>query len=503
MKKHLVRAAFAGLCLVPALLLTGGGGGDQNLLSKAPMNPDFLLAMQERALGASTCISPDGFSKGHLPPPVDINALNADQPLMMEPLALPAKWDWRTRSGVTPVKNQGACGSCWTFGNVGSIESRHKIVTAGHPTLDLSEENMNSGHLPWIWERCAGGNTFTALSYLTNVVKKTSLQQFQKGLLTEAQDRYKATPTSEGTHNPALCADKTRPYPKYRITGARWVTNAASAMKSAIYSNGPIVTAYYAESPGDSHWYSSNTLYHYPGYTGNTNHEVLIVGWDDTKAWPSGGGKGAWIVKNSWGKFNSLGGYFYLTYGSAKVGSDGIYYTGIRKAPLRENFYMEDKPGWIYNVGNGSSSTGYALTVFKPVNAGEKLAAVEFYNPWNNMPYTIKVWGTVSGTSSINVSTLKATKTGKCKESGYYIVNFTPIALKKGARYGVEVKFTGSGSYANWPVPCAATVNNLIADFAGTGNATTYGRLAASGAFSRWTIGGEPYVPDVRARTTY
>ena len=57
---------------------------------------------------------------------------------------VPAKWDWRALGKVTPVKNQGSCGSCWAFAAVAALESR-ALITGTKFGGDLSEQQMVSG----------------------------------------------------------------------------------------------------------------------------------------------------------------------------------------------------------------------------------------------------------------------------------------------------------------------------------------------------------------------
>ncbi len=496
------------IAAVLLLFMTGVNSALGSEFEAAPLNPEFEAFVSGYLEGTYSGMTAEGYPLGYMPPPVDLQALNPELELAtVSPLGLPTSYDWRSSPGynaVTPVKDQGPCGSCWAFGNIGAIESNYRRLVSHTASIDLSENNMidirDSGankycHWPWTWTRCGGGNTFTATSYLTGLVKRSSTLHIPKGVLTEANDPYNS---SAAYANPKCTA--TRPLPFRRINGTRWISNDTTVMKNAVYTKGPIVTAYYAESPGGAHWYSGNTIYHYPGYGGNTNHEVLIIGWDDNKAWPTGTGKGAWLIKNSWGAFNSMGGYFWLTYGSAKVGSDAMYYLSTRAYNAKENLYMEDLPGWIYNIGCGGT-TAYGLTVFTTRNTGEKLTHVEFYNPFANKSHTIKIWGTVSGTTSINVSNLKATKTVACKEPGYYTVALTtPITLTKGVKYGVEIQFNATAG-VGYPIPCAGTATGVIGAFAGLGNATGYGRCAATGAFTRMVVDGITMVPDVRART--
>jgi len=64
-----------------------------------------------------------------------------DEPVVtLDTSSLPASVDWRTLGAVTPVKDQGSCGSCWAFSSTGALEGIHEITT--QTLLSFSEQQL-------------------------------------------------------------------------------------------------------------------------------------------------------------------------------------------------------------------------------------------------------------------------------------------------------------------------------------------------------------------------
>ncbi|OQR90454.1 cathepsin, cysteine protease family C01A [Achlya hypogyna] len=78
--------------------------------------------------------------------------------------SLPDEWDWRLHGGVTPVKDQGHCGSCWTFGTTGALEGQ--LFKKTNATIRLSQQNL----LDCSWDEgnnaCDGGLDYQAYRWI-------------------------------------------------------------------------------------------------------------------------------------------------------------------------------------------------------------------------------------------------------------------------------------------------------------------------------------------------
>ncbi|MCX5753943.1 MAG: lectin like domain-containing protein [Candidatus Krumholzibacteria bacterium] len=366
---------------------------------------------------------PENF--GFMPPPVDVKGLRPYAKSLLGQMAPPASWDWRTMNGVTSVKNQNPYGTCWAFATVGDLESKRLIREAA--TYDFSELNIVACNP--VGTTCnSGGNAWISTNYLTLL-----------GSVYETCNTYPGGCPSPTCVNPA-CAYYDR------VTEWRLIANDVTAIKNAIMTYGPVYTGIYASFPGFSTYNGSGCL----TYTGTEaqNHAVLIVGWDDAMC----GGNGGWIVKNSWGTAWGAAGYFYIRYGSARVGENVSVLTNYKSYDANEKIYHYDEWGWWGSVGWGDFED-YALVAFTPTGIppeGHLLKAVDLWAVWAPTNYTIEVYDDFNGTVPSNL--LAGPVSGTKTEAGYYSIPLpSPLAVYSGNTIYIKVRFN-TPDY-DWPIP--------------------------------------------------
>jgi hypothetical protein len=214
---------------------------------------------------------------------VELNQL--PPPALLNPQDI---FDWRLMNGVTPVKDQASCGSCWDFAATGAFESAYLIGTGIVP--DFSEQQVLSCNTGG--SSCAGGWMWDGYDLFMTY-----------GAIDESCMPYQASDAVPCTQNQYI--------PVAQLDSYEDIPNNVNSIKNALLL-GPLSTTFTVYD--DFYGYGGGCYEH--ADTQPLNHAVVIVGWDDTMC----GGQGAWIVKNSWGEGWGLDGYFYIKYNSAGIG---------------------------------------------------------------------------------------------------------------------------------------------------------------------------------------
>jgi cathepsin L len=199
----------------------------------------------------------------------------------------PASVDWRTQGYVTPIKDQGQCGSCWAFSAVASLEGQH-FKKAG-TLVSLSEQNLVDCSRKQGNQGCNGGLMDQAFTYI----------KVNKGIDTEASYPYKAR-DQKCAFKPANVGATDTGFTDIQAGSEDDLTNA-------IASEGPISVAIDASK-------SSFQFYHKGVYVERScsstqlDHGVTAVGYGtdaDSKL-------DYYIVKNSWGTSWGDAGYIMM-----------------------------------------------------------------------------------------------------------------------------------------------------------------------------------------------
>jgi len=208
-------------------------------------------------------------------------------------------FDWRDHNAVTPVKNQGSCGSCWAFSAVGNIESQHLIKRGGSP-VQYSEQQLVDCDKGGESDGCAGGDMLDAYRYLKRV----------GGI--EKQINYPYTGKDGKCKFSSLLASET-------VSDLFQIERDEEIIKKALVEVGPLSVAMDASS---LQFYTKGSIIRQNSKCGqkesDLNHGVLIVAFGELKE--NGNGLKYWEVKNSWGTKFGDDGFFKIERGTNACG---------------------------------------------------------------------------------------------------------------------------------------------------------------------------------------
>jgi len=193
--------------------------------------------------------------------------------------------DWRTKGAVTPIKDQGQCGSCWAFSTTGSVEGAHFLAKGA--LVSLSEQNLVDCSDAEGNQGCNGGLMTQAMDYIIK----------NKGIDTESSYPYTA---QDGNchYNAANSGSNLVSY-----------TNVQSGSEADLVvkiNAGPTSVAIDASHASFQLYHSG--IYYEPACSSTAlDHGVLAVGYGTQTS------KDFYIVKNSWGTSWGDQGYILMS----------------------------------------------------------------------------------------------------------------------------------------------------------------------------------------------
>jgi len=202
--------------------------------------------------------------------------------------------DWRQDGAVTDVKDQGSCGSCWSFSTTGNLEGAH-FIASGRLESFSEQQLVDCSNLN---HACQGGSMALALMYFEN-----------HDAIKESDYPY----TSGTSRRAGTCAYDYKPHTGVRAQSHSNVQRSETGLRNAI-ARGPVSVAVEADKAVFSNYHSGvldSTL-----CGTQLDHGILAVGYGTE------GGQDYFLVKNSWSSSWGDEGYIKI---AAEGNICGIY----------------------------------------------------------------------------------------------------------------------------------------------------------------------------------
>ena len=478
-----VSLAVALACALLAPTAARAGGAPE--IQEAPLSPEFLKWLEEReaeakgptgarAAGARPGVHPTG----HIPSPIDRSHLTG-RPRSLErakasraPVvaALESAYNTDRSKNTTSAKDQGSYGTCWAHAAMAGCESN--ALARGLGTFDLSEL-----HLAWFTYKGEAGKIFSSTDGRIlrggNADKAVAFMSRMAGPTLEANLPYSSA-ISETSVNGVKDSPEDPQYPlALRLREAYELGDVTPAnranVKALIKEHGAVHASFYCDQTtttsgiDDARGYFAGTgdkFCYYKDTNSDSNHAVVLVGWDDTFSKEDFGqdrptADGAWLVKNSWGDDWGNEGYFYMSY-EQKISGATVYIVEAAPSSALKK-YEHDILGKINRTGYGSySNVAWAANVFR-AEGDEILKEIGFHTTGEDVAWEISVYdlGTEEPTSPVPTSEPLDKATGTSPYAGYHTVAMSAGArLTEGHWFSVVVKFTDPDEVdKSFPIP--------------------------------------------------
>ncbi len=336
---------------------------------------------------------------------------------------LPKQWYAGDYGKKPVVRDQGRYGTCWALSAASAMEAvllpeEETVFSADHISLaNAFTVDVNDG-----------GDYLMLMAYLCG----------WQGPVTEAEDPYGDGYSPEGLS------------PAVHVQEVQILENPeAEQIKDALFWYGAVQTSLYmdkAATEPDSPYYNEETDAYY--YFGEQiqNHEILILGWDDTysrfnfREVP--GQDGAFICQNTWGSDFGEDGIFYVSYEDVNIGGVCVVYSRIDSVDNYSRIYQTDDCGWQGTQGYDDDTCWFANVY--TAQETEQLAAAGLYATAPDADCDIYIVHDFQDEESFE--DMQYLQSATMENVGFYTIDLEEQEeLRAGERFALVVKMTTPG----------------------------------------------------------